>query len=80
MAFLVLEALSERARHGGRVRFPAILAIATASLVGTIDELIQALLPSRVFDPIDILFNVGAAVMAVFASVMLAWARRRRRS
>ncbi len=34
-------------------------------------------LPSRVFDPEDILFNVLAAVMAVAASVALGWARLR---
>jgi len=41
-----------------------------------LDEGIQALLPSRVFDPIDILFNALAGLMAVLASVALAWARR----
>jgi VanZ family protein len=42
-----------------------------------LDEFIQAFLPSRVFDPADILFNVLAAVMAAAASVALRWARRR---
>ena len=44
-----------------------------------IDECIQAFIPSRVFDPEDILFNVLAAMMAVVSSVALSWARGRRR-
>ena len=36
----------------------------------------QAILPNRVYDPIDILFNALAATMTVLASVILAWARR----
>ena len=42
---------------------------------GVLDECLQGLLPSRVFDSRDILFNVVAAVMAVVASVALGWAR-----
>ncbi len=41
-----------------------------------LDECIQLLLPSRVFDLIDILFNILASVMAVAASLALSWARR----
>ena len=76
VAVFILEALRERRGHGRRVPTPALLAIAAASLVGVIDEGIQKLLPSRVFDPVDILFNVLAAVMAVVASVALRRARR----
>jgi len=46
-------------------------------LIGVLDECIQAFLPNRVFDPLDILFNALAAVMAVVASAALTWARRR---
>jgi len=77
VAVFVQEALTERAIQGRRVRVPALLAIVTTSLVGVIDECIQAFIPSRVFDPIDMLFNSMAAVMAVVASVSLGWARRR---
>jgi len=51
------------------------LAFLLTSLVGTIDEVIQFFLPSRVFDPIDIGFNMLAAAMAVTASVGLGWVR-----
>lgn len=78
VAVLIYEALTERASQGRRVPVPALLAVLATALVGVLDECIQAFLPSRVFDPLDILFNVLAGVMAVAASVALAWARRRR--
>ena len=78
VAVFIHEALKERARQGRRVPIPALLAIAAAAVVGTIDECIQAFIPSRVFDPEDILFNFLAALMAVVSSVALSWARRRR--
>jgi hypothetical protein len=77
VALLIYEALKERAGNDRRVPVPALLAIGTTALLGVLDEGIQALLPSRVFDPIDILFNALAGLMAVLANVALAWARRR---
>ena len=76
VAVFIHEALTERRGQGRRVPAPALLAIVAASLVGVIDEGIQKLIPGRVFDPVDILFNVLAAVMAVVASVALRRARR----
>lgn len=70
------EALTERASRGRRVPVPALLAILATTLVGVLDEGIQSILPSRVFDPVDMLFNFLAAVMAVTASAALRWARR----
>ena len=52
------EALTERASQGRRVPVPALLAMLATTLVGALDEGIQAILPSRVFDPMDMLFNV----------------------
>lgn len=72
-------ALAERARQGRRVPLPAVIAIAGTSAVGLLDECLQLAVPSRVFDPWDILFNVLAAALAVGASVALGWARRRGR-
>ena len=77
VAIFIYEALTERVSQGRNVPVPALLAILVTSLVGVLDEGIQAFLPSRVFDPRDILFNVLASVMAVVASVALGWARRR---
>ena len=79
VAVFIHEALKERAGQGRHVPVPALVAVAAASVVGVIDECIQALIPSRVFDLEDILFNFLAALMAVVASVALSWARRRRR-
>ena len=76
VAVFIYEALTERASQGRRVPVPALLAILVTSLLGVLDECIQALLPSRVFDPIDMLFNFLAGVMAVAASAALGWARR----
>ena len=77
VAIIVYEALQERARNGRRVPVPALIAIGVTSLLGVVDECIQLYIPNRYFDPLDIVFNVGAAVLAVTASASLAWARRR---
>lgn len=77
VAVFIYEALTERRNEGRRVPMPALLAIVFASLLGVFDELIQKLLPGRVFDPRDMLFNVLAATMVVGTSALLAWIRRR---
>lgn len=76
VAVLIHEALKERASGNRRVPVPALIAVVAAAAVGAIDEVIQAFLPTRVFDLEDILFNSLAAVMAVASSVALSWARR----
>jgi hypothetical protein len=76
VAVFILAALRERASQGRKVPVPALLAILATSALGLIDECLQWFIPVRVFDPVDILFNVLAAVMAVTASVALRWARR----
>lgn len=78
VAAFIHEAFTERVNQGRRVPAPALLALLMTAMVGTLDECIQAFLPSRVFDSRDILFNALAGVMAITASVTLAWVRRRR--
>ena len=80
VAVFIYEALAERASHGRRVRALPLLAILATTALGVVDECIQIFVPSRVFDPVDMLFNLLAATMAVGASVVLAWARRWTRS
>ncbi len=83
LGVLIYEALRERAAQGRQVPAPALLAILVASLLGLLDEIVQAVLPNRVFDVRDILFNLGSAAVAVLARVLLERARRwdsRRRS
>ncbi|MFQ5578240.1 MAG: VanZ family protein [Anaerolineae bacterium] len=77
VAVFIYEALAERVSQGRRVPAPPVLAILATGLAGALDECIQVLLPGRVFDPRDILFNLLAGVMAVAASLALGWARRR---
>ena len=76
VAVFIYAALTERASQGRRVPVPPLLAILATAVLGLLDECIQVFLPSRVFDPQDILFNLLAGTMAVAASVALAWARR----
>ncbi len=77
VALLIHAALDERAMRSQHVLAPAVLAVALTGFLGVLDELIQALLPNRVFDLRDILFNALAAVMAVSAIKALRWARQR---
>jgi len=77
VAVLIQQALLERRRRGGRVRAPALLAIAATAVLGWLDEGIQAVLPSRVYDIRDVGFNALAAIMSVTAGSALAWARGR---
>jgi hypothetical protein len=82
VAVLMFQALTERRQNGRRVPVPAVLAWGATSLIGCLDEGIQALLPSRVFDPIDIGVNTLAALMAIVASVVIirvrTWSSRER--
>ncbi len=75
VAVLINEALLERREVGRSALRPAILAIALTAVLGLFDELVQSVLPDRVFDPIDIGFNAIAGLMTVGASVVLRWAR-----
>ncbi|MDJ0923997.1 MAG: VanZ family protein [Acidimicrobiia bacterium] len=78
LAVLIYEALLERARNGRRVPMPAVLAVLGTALLGALDEGIQAVLPNRVFDPVDMLVNFLAGLMAVGASVALSRVGRQR--
>lgn len=53
--------------QGRRVPVPALLALVAASLVGTLDECIQWILPSRVFEWTNIL----ASLMSIVGMVVL---------
>ena len=75
LAVLVYEAISERVTNGRHVPLPAVCAFLATSLIGVIDECIQAVLPSRVFDWRDIVFNVLAALAAVVGVATIRWAR-----
>lgn len=80
VAILIHEALVERQRNELRIWFPATLALGLTIAIGTVDEVIQLAIPSRVFDPLDILTNAISALMALVAKLLLEWASRRRRT
>ena len=71
VAALIHQALLERARNGKSVPVPAALAVAITALLGTLDEVIQAMIPSRVFDVRDIFFNALAGFMVIAARLAL---------
>jgi type III secretory pathway component EscS len=77
VAILIYLALAERQQNGSNVHAPSLGAIIATAVLGLLDEIIQAILPERVFDIIDVGFNAGAGLMAVLAILILAWARRR---
>ena len=77
VALFIYEALKERIKNGLEVPIPELLTVGLTALFGTLDECIQAFLPSRVFDLIDILFNFLAGVMAVSAGWILGKAREK---
>lgn len=77
VAILIHKALVERHRNGRRVPAPAVLAITSTALLGTLDEIVQAILPNRFFDLRDVGFNALAGFMAIVASALLSRARRR---
>jgi len=75
LAAFVFEALSERAQHR-KVPAPAVLACLLTSILGTLDECIQGVLPNRHFAWEDLLFNTLASVMSVVGLVVLGFGRR----
>ena len=75
VALLIHAALMERPAQRKRALASFIVVVAATTCLGTIDELIQGVLPSRVFDVGDILYNVLAAIMAVTTNTSLRWAR-----
>ncbi|MBT8183821.1 MAG: VanZ family protein [Eudoraea sp.] len=75
LAVFIHEALKERKSKGGKVSMPPLIAILATAFFGVIDESIQAVLPNRVFDPIDMAFNAFAGLLAIVSSLLLNWIR-----
>lgn len=78
IAVLIYLALLERQANGVPVRAPGWIAFGSAASLGWIDEGVQAILPNRFFDPVDLAFNTAAALGAVLSVMALRWARSRR--
>ena len=78
VAGLIYVALEERRENGGRVPGGSwLLAVLGTAVLGWLDEGIQALLPSRVYDLRDVAFNAFAGLLAPSALVLLERARER---
>lgn len=75
VALLIYAALLERSVYEGRVSTIPIVVIAVTTALGSIDELLQLVLPNRVFDVYDMLYNTLASVMAVVSNGLLRWVR-----
>lgn len=76
LAICIHRALLERARHTA-LWSPAATAWITTILLGAGDEVLQLWVPKRVFDPIDIVFNIVAATLAIGFTVILNAVRKR---
>jgi len=76
VAVLIYQALTERRRNGRPVPVPSVLAVVATALLGWLDEGIQSLIPSRVYDIDDVLVNAVSGLVAIASSLFLAWAQR----
>ena len=77
VAALVYHALIERAGNGRVVPYPAVFAVVLTTVLGWVDESIQALLPDRVYDIRDLGFNALAGIMAIVAILVLTRVREK---
>ncbi len=75
LAVFVHGALVERL--GPQAVKSAILAFFVTFIIGVIDETVQMVIPHRVFDFEDIVFNGIVIGVAIIASMVLHWIRRR---
>ena len=77
LAIFIYKALVERARQRKLFIKPPILALVISFLIGVLEESVQIVMPNRVFDPQDILFNGFAVTMAIGTTLRLNWVRNR---
>jgi len=79
VAALIYLALRERrARLAGTGRLPPfVTAVVLTGILGWIDEGIQAILPNRVYDLRDVMFNTVAALLCVASVKLVEWAKKR---
>ena len=77
LAIFIHKAIDERADQGKKIPVPALWAFVLTLLIGVFDECLQMVIPHRVFDPVDILFNGMAAVMAIGSGQIVKGLRKR---
>ena len=76
VAVLAYEALRERRRAGRKSFHPWPTALLLAITLGVIDEGLQDIVPNRVFDLTDVIFNTLAVTMALISVAVMGLARR----
>jgi hypothetical protein len=77
LAIFIHKALLERGTYFKSILIPALVAFLITFLIGLFDEGTQLFLPSRIFDPIDILFNSLAAFFAIGSSMLLYFVKKK---
>ena len=77
VAALIYQALTERKCNNYRVPYPSFLAVLATAILGFVDEVIQAILPNRIYDIRDVGFNALAGLLAVSSIAVLSWTRQR---
>lgn len=78
LAVLLYEALVERRRNKATVRWPALGAVVVAAALGWLDEAVQRLVATRVYDLRDVAVDAVAAAIAVAIVAVVRWVRARR--
>lgn len=77
LAVVLHEVLLERSRNSTWPKYPVLAALVLGVLIGAFDEGLQWCFPLRRFDPLDIIFNSSAVAMALGASLILRWVRKK---
>jgi glycopeptide antibiotics resistance protein len=77
LTIFVHRALLERYQEKSEIIKSTILAFLIASSIGVLDECLQLLIPKRVFDLEDIIFNCLASLMAAVSYLFIRWIKRR---
>lgn len=80
LTLFILNALQERSKHKQLIASPYLTSFFLAFPLGLLDELLQLVIPDRVFDPNDILFNALAIGMTIGAISLLRWAKAKLRA
>jgi VanZ family protein len=78
VAILIHMALIERENNDRWVPLPGVLAILMTAFLGLLDEGIQYMLPTRVFDLRDVSFNSFAGLLAVGARSLIIGLRKKK--
>lgn len=77
LAILVDKAIHERADQAKNITWPSVMAWLISFMIGVVDECVQILIPDRVFDPTDIVFNGIAVTLAIAPKILIQWVRKR---